>query len=205
MKGIVLAAGASRRALGCKALFAWDDASSWIDRAIETQRAGGVTRMVVVVAAPWEMAIRRLLRRRADVRVVHNPRPELGMLGSVRIGLGALLGSLGPTVISLIDHPEVRATTLRAMLERATPMGPSCVVRPRFGGRHGHPIVIGDDVVRLLRLDDVSPTLRHALSLAGVFHSVDVDDAAVLQDHDGPLSGAERVGQRTAEAIALAK
>lgn len=205
MNGLVLAAGASRRALGCKALFACDARSSWLDRTIETQRVAGVARVLVVVAPPWESAIRRSLRPRADVRVVHNPRPELGMLGSVRIGLAALLGSLGPTVISLIDHPEVRAMTLRAMLERATPMGPSCVVRPRFGGRHGHPIVIGDDVARLLRLDDESPTLRQALSRAGVFRSVDVDDAAVLQDHDGPLSGAERVGQRTAEAIAFAK
>jgi molybdenum cofactor cytidylyltransferase len=202
VNGLVLAAGASRRARGCKALFAYDATSTRLERTIETQRAAGLERIVVVVAAPWESAIRDHLRSRSDVAIVTNTRPELGMLGSVRAGLTSLDRDDAYVVLSLIDHPGVRPATLRALIDRATSMDARCIVRPRFGARHGHPIVLGEHSARALVRADESPTLKDALSRVGVFHSIDVEDGAVLEDLDGPSSGRD---QRTLDAIAFAK
>ncbi|MBN8610201.1 MAG: NTP transferase domain-containing protein [Deltaproteobacteria bacterium] len=202
MNGLVLAAGASRRAAGCKALFAHDATSTRLEQTIETQRAAGIERIVVMLAAPWERAIRRHLRDRSDITLVTNARPELGMLGSVRAGLASLGRVDGLLVLSLIDHPDVHASTLRALIDRASSMDARCIVRPRFGSRHGHPIVIGAGAAHDLTGADTRVTLKHALSRVGVFDSLEVADGGVLQDLDGPTPSRD---QRAPDAIAFAK
>ncbi len=216
--GLVLAAGASRRALGCKALFAFDAETTWLDRAIAAQRAAGVGRVVVVVAAPWDQAIRAHVGARSDVLVAQNDRPELGMLGSLRVGLAALGDTDGPVVVSLIDHPWVRAETVVALIDRVRTAGASAIARPRVRGLHGHPIVIGARASRDLAGVVDAITLKHALTRVGVWCSVDVDDSAVLEDHDTrSLFGVSEISpglptdargeddQLAPEAIALAK
>ena len=202
MNGLVLAAGASLRAAGCKALFAHGATSTRLERAIDTQRAAGIERIVVVLAAPWERTIRHHLRDRSDVTLVTNARPELGMLGSVRVGLASLGMHRALCVLSLIDHPDVDASTVRALIDHASSLDRRCVVRPRFGSQHGHPIVIGAGAAQDLTRADDHVTLKRALSRVGVFHSLEVDDGAVLQDLDGPSPSRD---QRAIDAIAFAK
>lgn len=206
MKGIVLAAGASHRARGCKALFAYDASSTWLDRAVATQHAAGVEDVVVVVASPWETAIRAHVHHRERVVLVRNERPELGMWASLRVGLDAVREIEGPLVVSLIDHPAVAPRTLMALIEACRRAGDDVVVRPRVRGRHGHPIVLTEGAARALARVDDAPTVKAALAKAGAWRSLDVEDLGVLEDRDGPASSAERASdQRAAEAIAFAK
>lgn len=177
---MVLAAGASRRAGGCKALFRWSG-RSYLVRVIETLEAAGAEETVVVIAPPWGPRIAEAVSAFARVRTVENATPERGMFESVRCGLDALRGE-GHVAVALVDHPSVSAQTLRTL--RAA-CGPMDIARPRFGRRHGHPIVLGSVAAAALQRID-APTLRHALPLAGELVSVDVTDAAVLEDRDGP-------------------
>jgi CTP:molybdopterin cytidylyltransferase MocA len=186
MRAVVLAAGASRRAAGCKALFTIEG-QSYLERTVAKLRAAGAVDVVVVVALPWRDAI--MGRITPDLwRTVENLEPERGMLGSLQVGLAALAHGPDPVVVSLVDHPEVAASTIAALARSARAEGPNAVVRPRFSGRHGHPVALGATVVRALR--EAAPshgeTLREALVRAGRLVSIEVEDAAVLDDLDQP-------------------
>lgn len=206
MRGIVLAAGASTRARGCKALFCCEPGSTWLERAIETQHAAGVEDVVVVVASPWEAVIRRHLGQRDRVVLVRNERPELGMWSSLRVGLDAVGVVDGPLVVSLIDHPSVDPRTLVGLIDACRTSGEDLVVRPRVRGRHGHPIVLTEGAARALARVSDAPTVKVAMARAGAWRSIDVEDLGVLEDRDGAASNlrSER-DQRTDEAIAFAK
>jgi molybdenum cofactor cytidylyltransferase len=187
VRAVILAAGASRRAGGCKALFPFEG-ESYLERTIATLRAGGAGEIVVVIARPWRDAI--LARITAlRVRAVENLGAEADMLGSLRVALEALVPREAPLVLALVDHPGVSSATLEALVAASRSLGPDVVVRPRFAGRHGHPVVIGHGVVARLRERQRGPrTLREALAQAGRLVSIDVEDAAILEDRDGPAA-----------------
>lgn len=189
MRGLVLAAGASRRAGGAKALFT-SGARTYVERSIDTLLGAGAEEIVVVVARPHGEAIRGHLGERARVRVIENPEPERGMLSSVRVGLAALRGG-EPVVVSLVDHPDVRTETVRRLVDHLERLGvDDLVVRPRLGDRTGHPVVLDASACRRVIADLDAATLRDALEGVGTVADLDVEDAAVLQDLDGPPSGA---------------
>lgn len=187
MRAVVLAAGASRRARGCKALFPFEG-ETYLERTITTLRAGGAEEIVVVIARPWRDAILAHVAA-ARVRTVENLGAEADMLGSLRVALEVLAPREAPLLLALVDHPGVSAATVEALAAASRSSGPDAVVRPRFAGRHGHPIALGPRVVAALREHGAEPrTLREALGHAGRFVSIDVEDAAILEDRDGPAA-----------------
>lgn len=188
MRAVVLAAGASRRARGCKALFELDGGERYVERTLATLRAAGAEEIVVVIALPWRDAIAARLATQARVRTVESLVPERGMLGSLRVGLAAVAPSDAPLVVALVDHPSVAVATVEGLVGAVRMHGPDAIARPRFGGRHGHPVVLGASAVRALREDAPTrdETLRDALARAGRLVSIEVADRAVLEDRDLP-------------------
>jgi len=187
MRALLLAAGASRRAGGPKALFAHGD-RSYLEATLDTLLAAGVAEVIVVLGRPWGDAIRERVRSRARVRCVENPAPERGMLSSVQVGL-AELSEDEPVLVALIDHPGVHPETVRRLRDALDAAGSEdALVVPRFAGRRGHPIALGTDAWRGVRDDTSARTLRDALRSAAQPIELDVDDAAVLEDRDGPRS-----------------
>lgn len=177
--GLILAAGRSARAGGVKAL-ATLEGETWLARAVRAQREGGVARIVVVVADPHAGAIARAAP--GGVELVHNPAPERGMLGSLQVGLAALEGA-ERVVVSLIDHPRVRPSTVRALLASLDVQG-ALVARPRFAGRRGHPYAVAGDALRALREAPPHRSARDVLRELVPALDVDVGDPAVLEDLD---------------------
>jgi molybdenum cofactor cytidylyltransferase len=148
--GVVLAAGASSRMGRDKALLPWPAGSTtgtFLSGAIDV--LAPTTEMVIVVAGANEPSLRAIVYARAGYLVV-NPDPERGQFSSLRVGLQAVLdrGHDG-AVVMLVDRPPVARSTieyLQAALATSSEEDVWAVI-PTFGGQHGHPMVMGRDMI----------------------------------------------------------
>jgi len=134
--GLLLAAGAGRRMGRPKALVELDG-EPLVRRALRALTDGGLAPVVVVLGA-----------RAADVRpilpvavqAVEAPDWADGMGASLRAGLAAVQGRADAAVVHLVDLPGVPAG---AVARLAAVAGPHVLARAAYGGRPGHPVLIG--------------------------------------------------------------
>lgn len=146
MAGVVLAAGSGRRYGSPKALADTGD-GPWVLRALDA--LGDLPRRLVVVGAAKDDVVALLP---GDVQAVHNPDHPEGIGSSLRAALQAAAADpgLAAVVILLVDLPDVGrpvvTRVLRTVLDPAAPTDPALpdlLARATFGGRPGHPVVIG--------------------------------------------------------------
>jgi CTP:molybdopterin cytidylyltransferase MocA len=147
--GLLLAAGAGRRMGGPKALLRGPDGTPFLDKAVSVLREGGCTTVAVVLGAAADEA-RQLLAagpwgNDPAVHVVVAGDWAEGMGASLRAGLGALPALTDSTtaLVTLVDLPDVDGPVVRRVLERV--IGSGSLVRATYGGRPGHPVLIGRD------------------------------------------------------------
>src|SRR5262245_53264990 len=136
--GLVLAAGGGRRYGGPKALVRRDD-RLLVERAVDTVREAGCAPIVVVIGA--EAAQVRAQADLGDATLVENPGWKSGMGSSLKVGLEAA-GSTDAeaVVVLLVDTPGVTAEAVRRVTAKA---GPDMLVAATYGGRRGHPVLLG--------------------------------------------------------------
>ncbi|PPH54833.1 NTP transferase domain-containing protein [Rathayibacter sp. AY1E2] len=137
--GLVLAAGAGRRAGGPKALRCDAAGVPWVERAVERLRAVGCERVLVVLGAEAGRA-RLLVPPSADVVVAAEW--ESGLSASLRAGLAAAEGVAA--LVALVDLPEEPPSVGGRLLAEA-PVAPDVLARAVFRGRPGHPVLLGRD------------------------------------------------------------
>lgn len=176
--GIVLAAGASRRA-GCIKALAELDGRPLVEIICETLLAGGCERVIVVVGPPHQAAIERAV---AAHTVVDNPEPELGMFHSLQLGVAAAVDA-DAAVVALVDHPRVLPETV-ALLLAAHAERKGVVLQPEYDGRRGHPFLIGRDAFAAIVGAEPTAITREVLARAGERAVVPVEDAGVVDDLD---------------------
>lgn len=174
--GIVLAAGKSDRSGTCKAL-AEVDGEPLVVRAVRTLREGGCDPVVVVVGPPHGARVATAVH--GDAERADNPRPEEGMLSSLRCGLR---DEWAVAVVSLIDHPFVKPATVKRLIDHWRETG-ARVVRPVHDGRSGHPYLISGSVFGALRDLEGNEGARSILRLHNPV-KIEVDDPAIHQDLD---------------------
>lgn len=140
---VILAAGAGRRLGGvAKAGLRLADGRTFLRAIFECGQRAGV-RAWVVVAGPPFAAETQALAASLDLPVVTNPAPERGMSSSVALGFGYLIEQFSRCEAGLlwpVDHPRVRANSVRAVLGQARV---ECAVIPSYRGRGGHPSAFG--------------------------------------------------------------
>lgn len=134
--GLLLAAGAGRRAGGPKALRRDRDGTSWLRRSVAVLRDGGCAAVTVVLGAEAKRAEKLLPD---DVAVVVAPDWAEGIAASLRRGLAALPGQT--VCVHLVDLPDVDAAVVRRVLGRNA--GPDTLVRASYHRRPGHPVLLG--------------------------------------------------------------
>ncbi len=145
--GVLLAAGAGRRAGGPKALRVDPDGTSWLLRSITVLREGGCDAVIVVVGSGADHATALLASSvfAADpaLTVVDAPDWQQGMGSSLRRGLLAVQRhQVAAVLVHLVDLPDVTAEVVRRLLREA-PLSPAVLARATYRGRPGHPVLIG--------------------------------------------------------------
>ena len=138
--GIVLAAGAGTRAGGPKSLLRTGDGTPWLEHATTALLAGGCSRLVVVLGAMKRLA-RPLVPRDERITVIVADDWESGMSASLRAGLAGASGC-DAALVTLVDLPGLPA----AVVGRLAAGAASGTLRQAvYGGRPGHPVLIGAD------------------------------------------------------------
>jgi molybdenum cofactor cytidylyltransferase len=181
---LILAGGASTRMGSPKALLT-AGGETFVARLVRVARAAGADD-VVVVTGTHDAEIREELARAplTAVRVATNPAPEGGQISSLVAGLDVVdRPGVAAVLVMLVDHPFVSETTVAALLAAwRTTRAP--VVRPRYAGRGGHPVVFDRAAFGVLRSrpeGGARAVLRH---FGPAVLAVDVEDEGVRLDID---------------------
>ena len=114
ISSIVLAAGESRRMGSPKALLHCEG-QTFIARICGSLLSAGVEDVVMVLGARAEK-IRQAIPAHPALRSVVNPNYVQGQLSSLVIGLSALSPQSEATIVTLVDHPLIKAETFAALL-----------------------------------------------------------------------------------------
>ncbi|MFN0094714.1 MAG: NTP transferase domain-containing protein [Dehalococcoidia bacterium] len=155
---IVLAAGISSRMGEPKALLDWGG-QPLVCYQVEQLRAAGVDEVIVVLGFKSDEIHRQM--KRADCRVMLNPRFMHGRAGSLRIGAKAVNRDAESIVILNVDQPRP-ASLIRRVLDAHKPE--FIATRPGFDGHHGHPVVVSGALrPDLLSVTDENDGLRGIL------------------------------------------
>lgn len=170
--GIVLAAGAGTRAGGPKALRVDADGATWIALAVEAIRSV-TSDVIVVLGAASDAAVPD------GVRVVVASDWELGMSASLRAGLEAVPPGDG-ALVTLVDLPGMPASVVERI---AHEHWPGVLRQAMYGGRPGHPVLIGRDHVA--RAAD-SLTGDHGARAYLLANGVDEVECGDLWDGESP-------------------
>jgi molybdenum cofactor cytidylyltransferase len=198
---IVLAAGDSTRMGSPKALLPDSDGRPFVARLVRTFLAASIADVVVVTGARHDEIAGALERDDAQggpwqpghgqsngrVRVVRNEAPSRGQLSSLWTGLDAAKDpGLEAVLVTLVDIPMVKDTTVRAVVEAWRRTRPP-IARPAIGERHGHPVLFDRatfDELRRAPLEEGAKAVVRAH--ASEVMNVPVDDEGCLMDVDTP-------------------
>ncbi len=156
--------------------------------AIESLRP--LTEMVFVVAGKNAASLSPVVYA-AGAFLVSNPEPERGQLSSLQVGLREVLNrGRDGAIVLLVDRPAPSRETVellrQSFLEKSA-AGVWAVV-PEYAGRHGHPIVIGREMMEaFLRAPAATSSAREVKnSLPGRVAYVAVDDPLVAVNINTP-------------------
>jgi molybdenum cofactor cytidylyltransferase len=144
--GVILAAGESSRMGRPKALLPWRR-GTFLSDAIRT--LNNYSDLVIVVAGTHANEIRPIADANAAY-LVRNLHPERGQFSSLQLGLQEVLNrGRDAAIIALVDRPPAKAETI-AFLQREFLVHAErdfWAVVPEFSGTHGHPIVVGREMM----------------------------------------------------------
>ena len=152
--GVILAAGASSRMGTDKALLHWPPAAAGSGFSDQTFLSAAIqsfdpfTEMVIVVAGDNASNIAPVVYARGAV-LVTNPAPARGQFSSLQVGLQEVLNrGRDAALLTLVDRPPVQPSTLE-MLTNHFALRPHAIwaVVPEYRGKHGHPFLIGREMM----------------------------------------------------------
>jgi CTP:molybdopterin cytidylyltransferase MocA len=179
---VVLAAGRSRRMGAFKPLLPFGPEKTVAERCISSLLAAGVEEIVVVLGYRAGELRARLSHLPVVFALNEAAGSEMGV--SIACGVGRISDEASAVLITPADYPAVPPRVVGELIEEHRRGGARLVV-PEWGGRGGHPVLVGLDFREaLLRLDEARG-LRglfdaHAgevrrLSVASPFVARDVD------------------------------
>ena len=159
--GILLAAGAGSRFGQPKALARGADGVPWLVRTAGVLRAAGCAPVIVVLGAESAAAVELL----AEAGLIDGSAPAPagpeadrgtvvvqaadwadGLSASLRAGIGtalSLAGAVAAVVVVPVDVPDLDAATVTRVLDADGGVTGDSLRQAVFGGRPGHPVLIG--------------------------------------------------------------
>ena len=189
--GVILAAGESSRMGRDKALLPWPPGaagrSTFLSAAIELLQSP--SDLVIVVAGKNAASLQTIVDAAAGYLVV-NRHPERGQFSSLQVGLQEVLSrGRDAAIVALVDRPPAHPRTLARLCEafRDAYEGGKWAVVPEHGSHHGHPILIGREMIEaFLRAPATSNAREVEHSLQQHILYVPVDDPNVVANVDTP-------------------
>jgi molybdenum cofactor cytidylyltransferase len=179
---VLLAAGQSARLGETKALVDLGGTTP-LERLL---RAGSILDELpaLVVSGAAHREIARALPR--DVEIAHNQDWRKGRTGGVH--LAALRRPGADLCLAPVDVPLVPGSVFEALQERWASAGSPGRgwLAPRYGEIHGHPVIVGREL--LVELEQFGPDrpLRELRGIAEPLLSVEVESREILDDLDTP-------------------
>jgi molybdenum cofactor cytidylyltransferase len=160
---------------------------TFLSRIVATFLEAGVDDVVVVVGHEAERILESFAAGGLPARFVVNREYDRGQLSSLQAGLAVIdRPGVEAALVTLVDVPLVRASTVRAVLDRYR-LTHAPIVRPTTGDRHGHPFLVDRSLFDALRTADpgagAKPIVRAHASPAG---NVEVEDEGAFTDVDTP-------------------
>jgi len=166
--------------LSHKALLAFDAQHNFLQHIIFAYKAAGIDDIVVVKNHAIE--IDEKIRDYGRVKFVENPRPELGRLFSLKLGIAALKDKFH-CFIQNIDNPFVSSDLIRSLI--GVKYHGDYIV-PCYRQKGGHPILVSETILHtLLSATTYEQTLRDLL-LPFIRQNLDVNDERCLWNINTP-------------------
>jgi len=192
LAGVILAAGESTRMGRDKAMLPWPPSESHppggtlLSAAINTLLE--FCDRVIVVAGKNEATLSPVIYG-CGAFLTRNPNPDLGQFSSLQIGLHEVLNQgRDNAMITLVDRPPPQSETLQRLMAEFNGRNHSVwSVVPEFQGKHGHPILIGREMIEaFLKAPDTSIArdIEHANQQRILY--VPVNDPFVVANIDTP-------------------
>lgn len=152
--GVILAAGESSRMGRDKALLPWPPLPAGQSLSNETFLSAAIrslssaTEFVLVVVGKNEAALAPIIYS-SGASLVVNPDPARGQFSSVQTGLRAVLDhGRDAAIITLVDRPPASDKTIEKLRHTFDSAEENIwAVVPEFSGKHGHPYVIGREMI----------------------------------------------------------
>jgi molybdenum cofactor cytidylyltransferase len=152
--GVILAAGESSRMGRDKALLPWPPPAAGQSPSTETflsttiRLLSRATDFVLVVVGRNEAALAPIVYSEGASLVV-NPEPSRGQFSSLQVGLHEVLNrGRDAAMVTLVDRPSVKQTTLELLRDAFEAAGQNVwAVVPEFSGKHGHPYLVGREMI----------------------------------------------------------
>jgi molybdenum cofactor cytidylyltransferase len=165
--GVILAAGESLRMGTDKALLPWPPRAEGQSPSMESFLSAAIrslalsTDFVVVVAGQNETALAPVVYANG-ASIVVNPDPSNGQFSSVQVGLNEVLNrGRDAALITLVDRPPANAATVQRLRDsfEAAPQSVWALI-PEFSGKHGHPFVVGREMIERFLREPVTGNAR---------------------------------------------
>jgi len=192
--GVILAAGDSLRMGTDKALLPWPPsaegagtAGTFLSAAIESLSLP--TDLVIVVAGKNASSIAPTVYA-AGASLVINPAPDRGQFSSLQVGLQDVLNrGRDAAMVTLVDRPPVTPATIQTLCDAfaAAVAHWKWAVIPQYAGKHGHPIVLGREMIEaFLKAPPTAVARDIEHQNAGHIEYVEVNDRLVTANINTP-------------------
>jgi molybdenum cofactor cytidylyltransferase len=154
--GVILAAGESSRMGTDKALLPWPPQAASYPLSTETFLSAAIrslefsTDFIIVVAGANEAAVSPLVYA-VGASMMTNPEPGQGQFSSLQIGINEVLSrGRDAAIITLVDRPPARRATIEKLRTSfCNAQEGIWAVVPEYSGQHGHPYVVGRELMTL--------------------------------------------------------
>ncbi|MFA5403338.1 MAG: NTP transferase domain-containing protein [Ignavibacteria bacterium] len=177
ISALILAAGSGKR-IGKPKLMLELEGKSFLNIITEKIKSAGINNIICVVS---KSSCKWAKDNVPEIEYAINPNPEDGMISSVFYGMQKINKCDG-VMVTPVDHPFVYTGTYKLILNLAE-QNPGCIIKPKYNGISGHPIVIPFEMKNIILQNKFSNGLDSLIKKSVLEHRyIDVEDNGVIKN-----------------------